>query len=216
MNLKIFRARLIEIARSQSRYADVAHDLRHTLRVLRISEKIGLIEKADLDILLPAAIFHDVIISPKHHPRARSDSIMSADFARKILCSIRRYPEQKIEYVCAAIAECAFTKESVSHTLEGRILQDADRLDALGALGIMRAFATTGQLRIPFYHENNPFCRKRKPDPKLYGVDFFFTRLLKLTSGMHTVTGLKLAKQRTGYIRKFLTQLDKELNQSNK
>lgn len=213
MDIKIFRAKLVVIARSQSRYADTAHDIRHTLRVLRISEKIGRVEGADLEILIPAAVFHDTIVSPKHHPRSRSDSIMSADFARKVLSSMPGYPEHKIEYVCAAIAECSVKKESPSRFIEGKILQDADRLDAVGALGVMRAFATTGLLRIPIYCENDPFCKRRKPDPRAYGIDFLFSRVLTITACMHTVTGRQLARQRTGFVRKFVAQLNKELNQ---
>ena len=183
------------------------------MRVLRAAERIVHAEDADLEIVIPAALLHDFVISPKHNPRSRSDSRLSAAFAKKILNSLKGYPPQKIALVYKAILECSFTKGIKSDFLEGKILQDADRLDTVGALGIMRAFATTGQLQVPFYSLHDPFCQKRKPAPKLYTIDFLYVRSLKVESSMNTRTGRLLAQERTNYVKHFLGQLMFELKQ---
>lgn len=213
MNIIYFKKRLVQIARSQTRFADVAHDIRHTLRVVSASEKIGKAENADLEILIPAALFHDAIVSPKNTPRARSDSAMSAEFSRNVLESFQGYPSAKIEYVCAAIATCSYKNGLPPQFLEAEILQDADRLDAIGAHGIMRAFVTCGHLRIPLYDENDPFCQSRKPNADAFGIDFFYSRILKVASQMHTKTGYHIARSRHMFVKKFLREIECELQQ---
>ncbi|MFH0853591.1 MAG: HD domain-containing protein [bacterium] len=208
------KRKLSLIAKAQSRFADASHDFNHTQRVVQISEKIGIEERTDLEILIPAAMFHDSVVSRKNDPRARSDTIRSAKFAKKVLSGINNYPSNKIVKVSAAIRECSYTFGGNVGFLEGKIIQDADRLDAIGAIGIMRAFATTGQLQIPLFHDNDPFCRRRNPNQRRYGLDFIFTRMLRIETGMNTDTGKKIASQRTAYLRSFLDQIDIELKQS--
>ncbi len=96
-------------------------------------------------------------------------------------------------------------------TLEGKILQDADRLDALGAIGIARVFATGGSLKRPFYNIDDPFCKRRIPDDHTWTVDHFFQKLLKLESLMNTKSGKAEAKKRTRILREFLNQLKHEI-----
>ncbi|MBT8242244.1 MAG: phosphohydrolase, partial [Nitrosopumilus sp.] len=92
-----------------------------------------------------------------------------------------------------------------------KILQDADRLDALGAIGIARVFATGGSLKRPFYNTDDPFCKTRKPDDKIWTVDHFYQKLLKLESTMNTKSGKIEATKRTRVLRGFLKQLKQEL-----
>ncbi len=213
MRLPILRQKLISIARLQNRHADIAHDFRHTLRVLYVVEKISQSEKADREVTIPAALFHDAVISRKHTPLSRSDSQRSAHFALRVLHSIQNYPSAKIPLVYQAIRECSFTKGIQSNFLEGKILQDADRLDTVGALGILRAIATAGQLQIQFYNSQDPFCQNRKPTPKDYAIDFFYARSLQVTKSMQTKTSREMARQRVIFLKKFLHQLKDELVQ---
>ena len=92
-----------------------------------------------------------------------------------------------------------------------KILQDADRLDALGAIGIARVFATGGSLRRPFYNLDDPFCKKRIPDDKIWTLDHFFEKLLKLEFLMNTNSGKIEAKKRTKILKDFLKQLKHEI-----
>jgi len=105
-----------------------------------------------------------------------------------------------------------FSQNKIPKTLEGQILQDADRLDALGAIGIARVFATGGSLKRPFYNIDDPFCKRRIPDDKIWAVDHFFQKLLKLESLMNTKSGKVEAKKRTRILKEFLNQLKQELS----
>ncbi len=95
--------------------------------------------------------------------------------------------------------------------MEGKILQDADRLDALGAIGIARVFATGGSLKRPIYNRADPFCKKRTPNDKTWAVDHFYKKLLKLESLMNTKSGKVEAKKRTKILKEYLNQLKQEI-----
>ena len=110
-----------------------------------------------------------------------------------------------------AIKEHSFSQNKIPQTLEGKILQDADRLDALGAIGIARVFATSGSLNRSFYNIDDPFCNKRNPDDDIWAVDHFFNKLLKLESLMNTTSGKIEAKRRTRILKEFLKQLKQEI-----
>ena len=81
-------------------------------------------------------------------------------------------------------------------TIEGKVLQDADRLDAIGAIGIARCFATCAEMRVPFYNPDDPFCGVREPDDKRWGLDHFYRKLLRIPDGLHTATARAIAKDR--------------------
>jgi len=94
----------------------------------------------------------------------------------------------------------------VPETLEATILQDADRLDALGAVGIALVFMTGGALWRGFYSQADPFCNYREPDDSQWNLDHFFRKLLKLESGMHTGTAREAARKRTAVLRNYLAR----------
>ena len=121
------------------------------------------------------------------------------------------FTEKEIEIVSDAIRDHSFSQNKIPETMEGKILQDADRLDALGAIGIARVFATGGSLNRLFYNPNDPFCKKRNPDDKTWTVDHFFAKLLKLESLMNTKSGKIEAKKRTKVIKEYLKQLKSEV-----
>ena len=93
-------------------------------------------------------------------------------------------------------------RELFPTTLEARILQDADRLDALGAIGIARVFMTGGTLGRALYDPIDPFCKNREPDDKKWNLDHFYRKLLKLESGMHTKTARRAGRQKDEGIEK--------------
>ena len=115
---------------------------------------------------------------------------------------------QKISY---AVQVHRYSYGIVPTTLEAKILQDADRLDALGAIGIARLFMTGGSLRRELYSPLDPFCRTRKPDDGTWSLDHFYRKLLKLELGMHTMVGKKLAKKRTAFLKNYLMELEAEV-----
>jgi uncharacterized protein len=119
--------------------------------------------------------------------------------------------EEAKEKVLYAIDVHRFSKRIVPVTLEARILQDADRLDALGAVGIARVFLTGGTLGRELYHPDDPFCRAREPDDGRWNLDHFYRKLLKLELGMHTESAKKLAVARTAVLRRYLLDLEEEI-----
>lgn len=209
---KNLRQKLIALAEKKITKEDISHDLQHSLRVLTLAEKIAKEENADFDIVIPAALFHDVVIYPKNNPRGKNESEESAIYTAQLLESIEDYPKHKIGEVQIAIRQCSFSKGIIPDLLEARVLQDADRLEATGAIAIMRTFSSTGQMRRPFYNPDNPFCEDREPEPIKYGLDLFYARLLKVENGMHTRTAKRLAKRRTKFLKSFLQELELELS----
>lgn len=189
---------------------DPAHDFEHVMRVYKNAQKICKKEKANEKLVLSAALLHDIISYPKSDKRSKSSSIESAKKSKQILKKYD-FTSYEITIICDAIRDHSFSQNKIPATLEGKILQDADRLDALGAIGIARVFATGGSLKRPFYNFNDPFCQTRMPDDKIWTLDHFFQKLLKLESLMNTNSGKTEAKKRTKVLRDFLNQLKQEL-----
>ncbi|MFZ2150894.1 MAG: HD domain-containing protein [Candidatus Absconditicoccaceae bacterium] len=208
---KSLRIKLIKLAKSYVKNDDPSHDFQHSLRVLANAERISKIEKADLDILVPACLFHDVINHPKNSSLAQFSSNESAEFTKKILSNMKEFPKNKIKDVYTAIQSCSFNKGILPDLLEAKILQDADGLEATGAISIMRTYASTGQMKNPFYHPTDPFCKNRKADAHAYALDLFFVRLLKIVERMHTKTARIIAKRRTKFLQYFLEEFSLEL-----
>ena len=121
------------------------------------------------------------------------------------------YPQEKIALVKTCILECSFSKGIVPALLESKILQDADGLEATGAISIMRTYASTGQMKRPFYHAEDPFCEHREPDASQFALDLFYVRLLKVAERMHTQTAKNIAKRRTDFLIQFLDEFKLEL-----
>ena len=189
---------------------DSAHDFEHTMRVYKNAQKICKKEKANEKLVLSAALLHDIVSYPKSDKRSKMSSIDSAKKSKQILGKFD-FSKEEITIISDAIRDHSFSQNKTPKTLEGKILQDADRLDALGAIGIARVFATGGSLNRPFYNIDDPFCKKRTPDDKTWTVDHFFKKLLKLESLMNTKSGTIEAKKRTRILKDYLKQLKQEL-----
>lgn len=208
---KLLKEQLIGIAKDKMPKDDPSHDINHALRVLAISEKIATAENADFDIIVPSALFHDVISYPKNHHKRLHSSKESAEFAKRILKNIESFPKNKIGQVYESVNLCSFTKGLKPDFLEGQILQDADSLEATGAVSIMRTFSSAGMMNKTFYDVSDPFCKKRKPDDSKYALDLFFTRLLVIQSRLYTKTAKNIAKKRANFLKAFLKELKVEL-----
>ena len=189
---------------------DPAHDFQHVLRVYRNTEKICHEENIDSKLVLCAALLHDVVSYPKSDKRSKLSSIESAVKAKKILKKFN-FPENEIKIISDAIEDHSFSRNVVPKTIEGKILQDADRLDALGSIGLARVFATSGSLNRAFYHPDDPFCEKRNPDDDVWTLDHFFQKLLKIGDLMNTKSAKIEARERTLVMESFLEQLRKEI-----
>ncbi|MHA3914338.1 HD domain-containing protein [Halovulum sp. GXIMD14793] len=189
---------------------DPAHDLAHSDRVWRNAALIADTEGSDRKVLLGAAYLHDLVSLPKDHPDRKTASTLSAETAAPILQHLG-FSKAEIAACQHAIAAHSFSAGIPARTPEAKILQDADRLDALGAIGIARAFAVSGQLARPLIHADDPFARDRALDDQAQSLDHFAIKLLRLPQMMQTNTGRKLAETRAASMVGFLRTLGEEI-----
>lgn len=190
---------------------DPAHDFQHIMRVYKNAEAIGSLEGANMEILLPAALLHDLVVYPKGSAKTSKSADDSADLAENLLHRYG-YSQDKIDKICYCVRTHSYSKRLVPSTLEGKILQDADRLDALGAIGIARTFSVGGSENRTFYCPDDPFWKSnRELNDKEWTLDHFQTKLLKLKKSMYTKTARELADERAKFMELFILQLQKEL-----
>ena len=209
MNTKIIRE-LRKIAEDRQLKSDPSHDFEHVIRVLNMAIKIGKNVKADLDIVIPAALFHDTVVYRKDSPESRNEANESAEVAVSILEKTKGYPKQKISAVKTCIEQCSFTKGITATLLESEVLQDADLLESTGALSIMRTFSSCGHMNRSLYNTKRPFYEKHEKDYSS-GVGLFYRRLLLAEKRLHFPLAKKIAKRRTAFLKKFLAELQREL-----
>ena len=189
---------------------DPAHDFDHILRDLKNANYLSKKEGADTKIVSSAVLLHDLVHYPKSEKRSKSSATKSAILAQKILKKYN-FSKNEIAIVADAIETHSYSKGKTPKSLEGKILQDADRLDAIGAIGIARVFAVSGFEGRSFYDKRDPFCSKRKPNDKRWAIDHFFNKLLKLEELMNTRSAKIEAGKRTRFLKNYLQELEKEI-----
>ena len=202
----IFETRIAE----SSSCEDPAHDLLHFKRVVITAKKLAIREGGNLEVIVPAAWLHDFVIIPKNSPLRSQASKLSAEKALEYLKSVK-YPCEYYEGIVHAIEAHSFSAGIEPKTLEAKIVQDADRLDGLGAIGIARCFATAGLLKRPFYELVDPFCDLRKPNDSLYTLDHFYQKLFKTAETLQTTAGRKEGKLRVQGMKTYLDSLRAEI-----
>ncbi len=189
---------------------DAAHDNAHIRRVVANAQRIAAAEGANLAVVLPAAWLHDCVTVPKTSPERSRASRMAADAAVAWLRDIG-YPTEYFDAIHHAIAAHSWSARIAPETLEAKTVQDADRLDALGAIGIARTLLLNGAYGILLYHAGEPFPITRPPDDRAYTVDHFYAKLLTLAETMQTATGRAEAEARTAFMHRYLAQLGSEI-----
>jgi uncharacterized protein len=206
--------RFIAELASYGDWKDGSHDLWHFQRVWKTAQYINREEGGPADplILLASAYFHDIVSLPKNHPRRRDSSLLSAERTVQVLAEhFPDFPREKIEGVRHAIHAHSFSAGVEPLTAEARILQDADRMEAIGAIGLARAFYTAGQLNQQLFDAKDPLAEGRAPNDQQYALDHFQVKLLKLPALMNTATGRRLAETNAGYLRAFLQKIRREI-----
>jgi len=204
------RAAIEAFAHETGARADAAHDMAHLSRVVSMAGRLAADECAAIDIVLPAAWLHDCVHVPVTSPDRPRASVMAADVAVRLLVHIG-YPAALHDGIHHAIAAHSFSARIAPHTVEARVVQDADRLDALGAIGIARCLMLGGQLGHVLYDVADPFAEQRPPDDRVASLDHFHTKLLTLAGTMQTDAGRREGARRTEYMRGYLTQLRGEI-----
>ncbi len=203
---KIFRQKMAAVEGPR----DPAHDLLHTERVVWLVKRLSPVEGANPFISVPAAWFHDFVWVSKEDSNRSLASRLSARAAGDFLKEIE-YPEVHLPGIVHAIEAHSYSAKITCESIEAKVLQDADRLDALGVIGVARCFAVAGQLGRSFYASEDPFCEHRELQDELFAIDHFYKKLLQLPSQMHTQSAILEAKSRMARLRLFLEQLRAEL-----
>jgi uncharacterized protein len=209
--------RLYAEARRRSERTEPAHDFSHVERVVHNAITIARAEHAREAIAGTAALLHELFNLPKSHPDSSKAGDICAAHAQELLAreeAARDLGREGVDAVCAAIRDHAFSKGVVPDALESRVLQDADRLDALGAIGLARMWATCADMKRPFYEPSDPFAERREPDDKQWGLDHVFKKLLVVPSKLHLETSRQMAADRVVFLRAFLDQMRRELGHS--
>ncbi|MCH9621663.1 MAG: hypothetical protein S4CHLAM20_10880 [Chlamydiia bacterium] len=193
---------------------DASHDLGHFKRVYQTAKSIIAYENEAVDLLvvLAAAYFHDIVSLPKDLPDNKKSSYLASIKAKEILIKMD-FPKEKIKPVCHAILTHSFSANIPPETLEAKIIQDADRMEALGALGIMRTFYVSGRLQRSPFDPKDLFAENRNLDDKLFGLDHFYLKLFKLPNLLQTKGGKLIAKERTDFMKSFIKELEHDIKQ---
>jgi len=190
--------------------SDAAHDLEHIRRVVTNARRLTAAENAEWSVVMPAAWLHDCVIVPKSSPDRQQASILAARQAVAWLEELQ-WPHGRLDEIAHAIEAHSFSAAIAPLTLEAKVVQDADRLDALGAVGLARTLMLGGELKREFYAAVDPFCESRPADDSVYTLDHLYSKLLTLEGTMQTVSGKIEARQRTEFLRSFLNQLREEI-----
>lgn len=189
--------------------ADPGHDVHHCLRVadwtLRLAE-----EPVQPRLAIAAALLHDIVNVPKNSPDRARASELSAERARQWLPEFG-YSASEIELVAEAILDHSYSRGAVPKSALGRALQDADRLEALGALGLCRVISTGARMGAAYFDAQDPWATARPLDDRAYSLDHFFTKLLKLPETLHTARGRAEAARRAAFLYAFIDQLGAEI-----
>ena len=202
------RLRVMATAACDGRSA--AHDMSHVERVVSLARTIATAEDARVDVVVPAALLHELVNLPKGHPDSARSGELCAVAAESVLRDAGVEGERRVA-IFTCIREHSFSRGLSPSTKEAAVLQDADRLDAIGAVGVARCFATSAEMGRPFFAPEDPFCERRAPNDKAYALDHFFGKLLRVEDGLHTQTARALAAPRTAFLRAFLAALADEM-----
>jgi len=189
--------------------SDPAHDSGHLERVVRSAALLGEAEGANPDIVWAAAWLHDCVHVPKDSPGRARASRLCAQAAAAFLHD-GNWPQLQIEAIAHAIEAHSFTAGIEPTTVEAKVVQDADRLDALGAHGLSRNLMLAGSWNAGLAHPTDPWARHRPLDDRAWAVDHFFAKLLTLAGTMKTESGRQEAVRREGILRTFLVELAHE------
>ncbi|MBP0996068.1 HD domain-containing protein [Serratia sp. JSRIV001] len=189
---------------------DGSHDVAHLHRVWKNSRQISQDEGGDQQILCAAVLLHDCVAVEKNSPQRHLASRMAAEKASIALASLG-WSVDSINKTAHAIEAHSFSAAIPPQTLEAKILQDADRLDAIGMIGVARCFYIGGRMRSALYDAADPLAQQRQYDDKRFTLDHFETKLFKLQEGFQTEAGRRMAALRTQRMRRFLSELLEEV-----
>ena len=177
---------------------DGAHDASHLERVWRSAQALlAHHPEADALVVMAASYLHDLVNLPKNDPDRAQASRRSAALAREELARLG-FPDERLDAVAHAIEAHSFSAAIVPTTIEAKIVQDADRLDALGAVGLARMFYIAGRMGSALAHPTDPLAENRELDDRAWSLDHIVVKLARLPEMMQTEAGRGIANERLG------------------
>ncbi|MBQ5947086.1 HD domain-containing protein [Massilia sp. ST3] len=183
--------------------ADGAHDANHLDRVWRNAQALlPHHPEADALVVLAACYLHDLVNLPKNDPDRAQASRRSAQLARHQL-GWMGFPSERLDAVAHAIEAHSFSAAIPAQSIEAKIVQDADRLDALGAVGLARMFYIAGMMGSSLAHPDDPLAQRRAPDDRSYSLDHIAVKLATLPGKMQTEGGRRLGQERLAFLESF-------------
>ncbi|MBL8096125.1 MAG: HD domain-containing protein [Anaerolineales bacterium] len=202
------------VEQAQAWYAgtDPVHDWSHVQRVTTLAERIAAAEGADVEIVRAAALLHDVPAPPTPEARARHH-LWAADFAADVLAA-EGWPTDRIAAVQHCIRAHRFRGDEAPTTPEARALFDADKLDAIGAIGALRAGGYAARHNNPLAGPVSELFRatgQLDADEAHTPEHEFIIKLSRIPGRLTTQTGRTLAEQRSAFLADFFAQLEREL-----
>lgn len=201
---------LIPLVKPYYTSPDPAHDWAHIGRVAQTARKLAESESVNVEYVLASVYCHDLVNIPKDHPHRKEASTLSANAAEPLLKEAG-FDSSEIEIIKKGIIEHSFSRGLRPSCLEAAIVQDADRLDALGSIGILRCAAVNAQMKSQFYDPFDPFAEKRDLDDRTFMLDHYFVKLFKLPDLMNTKMGKTIGLERVKFMENFITQLTNEI-----
>jgi uncharacterized protein len=194
---------------------DGSHDRSHLMRVWRNATWIAEQEPGcDRGVLTAAVVLHDCVAVEKDSPERSRASRLAAARARQILAGLG-WEAARIDATAHAIEAHSFSAGITPDTVEARIVQDADRLDAIGAIGVARCFYVAGRMGSTLYDPADPQSANRKLDDQTFALDHFGAKLFKVAENFQTKAGQALAETRTRTMRGFVRALLDEIGGGN-
>ena len=189
---------------------DGSHDVSHLHRVWSNVCAIRDKEGGDHQVLLAATLLHDCVSVEKNSSFRSSASRLAAAKATELLAEMG-WDEERTQAVAHAIESHSYSADITPTSLEAKILQDADRLDALGMVGVARLFYVSGRMGSHLYDPADPQAQQRDLDDKRFAVDHFKTKIFTLAQGFQTATGRQLAQVRHARAERFLREFMEEI-----
>ena len=204
----------VDFVKKTLQNAEAGHDWWHVQRVWKIAKLIGQTETADMLVVELAALLHDIADSKFHNGNEELGPQIAGEFLRSL-----QIEESTVIHVQQIIRNLSFKtsfETVVFHSIELNIVQDADRLDAIGAIGIARAFTYGGFKNREIYNpEISPALHLSKEEYKnstAPTINHFYEKLLLLKDKMNTQTAKNLAEQRHMFMLNYLDQFKNEWN----
>lgn len=214
MDLDIeLKNRLEKVARpfyENERNKDPSHDWSHVLRVeslaLSFSKELG----ANNRVLIPAVYLHDLINIPKDSVHRSKASEYSAQKTKEVLKSFSEFNDEEVNHIAQVVLEHSYSRNLSPTSLESEILQDADKLDGMGAIGVMRWASVGTKMNASFYHIEDPYGENRELDDRSYGLDHFPKKLNILQSRLNTIPGKREGERRQRFFNHFLKEFQQD------